>query len=470
MRYHDGDTIAAISTAFAQAGIGIVRVSGRQSIGIVDSIFCARDGIKLADHLTHTIHYGWIVQPSSGTATITAGRREIIDEVLVTIMRAPRTFTREDVIEINCHGGTVALRRVLELVLDSGARIAQPGEFTRRAFLNGRIDLSQAEAVVDIIKAKTDAALAAGMQQLTGVLSNHIMVLRTQLLSVLAAIEARIDFPEEDIPDTDTMRLRTQIASIEKELTRLLTRSHLGRIVREGVRAVICGRPNVGKSSLLNALLQKERSIVTPVAGTTRDVIEDYIDIKGIPVRIMDTAGLLEPRDLVERKAVAKAKECIRQADLILLVLDGRMPLDVQTRSLMRMVGQAKTVIVINKIDLKRKLRREDFLDKFAQVVEVSAKRLKNIESLEAAIYSLVMGGGIEDAEPFFVSNLRHIQELKAAQKSVACALHSLDNGLSVEFSAQHIKDALGAFDELLGRRFSEDLLDNIFSQFCIGK
>ena len=468
MRYHNDDTIAAIATASGEAGIGIVRLSGTRSIAIADSVFRARDLARLSDDKTHTLHYGWIVRPD--TVKLPGSRRDIIDEVLVTVMRAPRTFTREDVIEINCHGGIVALRKVLELVLDSGARIAQPGEFTRRAFLNGRIDLSQAEAVLDVIRAKTDAALAAGMQQLTGVLSNRITALRARLIDVLTVIEAHIDFPEEDIVAADTARFRAQIASTKKALSELLTQARFGRIAREGVSAVICGRPNVGKSSLLNALLQKERSIVTPVAGTTRDVIEDYIDIRGIPVRIMDTAGLLEPRDLVERKAVAKAKECIQQADLILLVLDGRMPLDAQTHSLIRMVGKPKTVIVINKIDLKHKLRREDFLDDFAHVVEVSAKRLRNIDTLEAAIASLVFGGTIEFPEPFFVSNLRHIQELKAAEKSVAHAIDSLDNGLSAEFVAQHIKDALGAFDELLGRRFSEDLLDNIFSQFCIGK
>ncbi|MFA5099716.1 MAG: tRNA uridine-5-carboxymethylaminomethyl(34) synthesis GTPase MnmE [Candidatus Omnitrophota bacterium] len=468
MRYHDEDTIAAIATASGEAGIGIVRLSGTRSAAIADSLFRARDGIRLSDDKTHTIHYGWIVQQKAAIKPGMSG--DIIDEVLVTVMRAPRTFTREDVVEINCHGGIVALRRVLELVLDSGARIAQPGEFTRRAFLNGRIDLSQAEAVLDVIKAKTDAALATGIQQLTGVLSARIMALRAQLLDVLTVIEAHIDFPDEEIAAVDTIRLRNQAVSIDKELSGLLKQARFGRIVREGVRAVICGRPNVGKSSLLNALLQKERSIVTPVAGTTRDVIEDCIDIRGIPVRIMDTAGLLEPRDLVERKAVAKAKECIRQADLILLVLDGGMPFDAQTRSLIRMVAKPKTVLVINKIDLRHKLKREDFVDDFAHVVEISAKRLRNIDALETAISSLVFGGSVEFVEPFFVSNLRHIQEIKAAEKSVACAVHSLDNGLSAELVAQHIKDALGAFDELLGRRFSEDLLDNIFSRFCIGK
>ncbi|MFA6384331.1 MAG: tRNA uridine-5-carboxymethylaminomethyl(34) synthesis GTPase MnmE [Candidatus Omnitrophota bacterium] len=460
MRCHEGDTIAAIATSSGEAGIGIVRLSGTRALDIADKVFFANDGIKPSRYKTHTIHYGWL-----GKAP-----RDIIDEVLITVMRSPRSFTREDVVEINCHGGIVALRRTLELVLASGARIAQPGEFTRRAFINGRIDLSQAEAVLDVIRAKTDAALASGMQQLTGALSSRVTALRARLISVLTVIEAHIDFPEEEIGASDTIALRAQAASIQKDLSGILTQSRFGRIVREGVSAVICGRPNAGKSSLLNALLRKERSIVTPVAGTTRDVIEDWIDIRGIPVRIMDTAGILEPRDLVERKAVAKAKECIRRADLVLLVLDGRLPLDAQTRSLIRMAGKPKTVIVINKIDMKQKLKREDFLNDFAHVVEVSAKRLRNIESLEEAVSSLVFGGSVEFAEPFFVSNLRHIQELKVAEKSVARAVHSLDNGLSAELVAQHIKDALGAFDELLGSRFSEDLLDNIFSRFCIGK
>jgi tRNA modification GTPase len=467
MKYHEGDTIAAVATSPGESGIGIVRLSGGRALDIADAVFSARDKIKPSRFKTHTLHYGWITGRSGGNGF---SRPEIIDEALLTVMRSPKSFTREDVVEINCHGGIVALRRVLELVLDSGARIAQPGEFTRRAFLNGRIDLSQAEAVLDVIRAKTDAALASGMQQLRGALSGKIEAMRSLLIEVLASIEANIDFPDEEIEAADMKRLREQISSVDRDLGHILDRSRFGQIVRDGINAVICGRPNVGKSSLLNALLQKERSIVTPVAGTTRDVVEDCIDIRGIPVRIMDTAGLLEPRDLVERKAVAKAKECIRRADLVLLVLDGRNPVGKDDKALIRMVGSAKTIAVINKIDLKQRLRREDLRGGFPEVVEVSAKRLRNIEALEAAIAGFVYGGRIEFAEPFFVSNLRHIQELKAAQKSIAQALYSLDNGLSAELSAQHIKDALGAFDGILGRRFSDDLLDSIFSRFCIGK
>ena len=413
MRYHQGDTIAAVATSPGESGIGIVRLSGGQALDIADVIFRPKDNLKPSQYKTHTIHYGWIVGRASDAAP------KIIDEVLLTVMRAPSSFTREDVVEINCHGGIVALRKVLELALDSGARIAQPGEFTRRAFLNGRIDLSQAEAVLDVISAKTDAALATGMQQLRGALSVRIEAMRSGLIEVLASIEANIDFPEEEIQPSDMNLLLEQISSIDKDLLGILERSRFGRIVREGVGAVICGRPNVGKSSLLNALLQKERSIVTPVAGTTRDVVEDCIDIRGIPVRIMDTAGLLEPRDLVERKAVAKAKECIRQADLIMLVLDARSPIGKDERALMRMVGHTKTIAVINKIDLKQRLRREDLKGDFPQVVEVSAKRLRNIEALESAIADFVYGGSVEFAEPFFVSNLRHIQELKSAHVQV---------------------------------------------------
>jgi tRNA modification GTPase len=470
MRCQDGDTIAAISTASGEAGIGIVRLSGKRSLEIADTVFRGRDKKKLVDDKTHTIHYGWVCQPSTAIAAGGCKPRAVIDEVLVTVMRAPSTFTREDVVEINCHGGIVALRRVLELVLDSGARIADPGEFTRRAFLNGRIDLAQAEAVLDIIKAKTDAALASGMQQLTGILSDRVTGFHRELVEILAVIEAHIDFPDEELAAADNRRLRERSVAIDKEMRSLLAQAHFGRIVREGVRTVICGRPNVGKSSLLNALLQKERSIVTSVAGTTRDVIEDCIDIRGIPVRIMDTAGLLEPRDLVERKAVAKAKECIKQADLVVLVLDGRMPFDSGTRELVRMLGKAKTIAVINKIDLKQRLKREDISGQFPHVVELSAKFVRNINALEEAIARVVLGGRVEFAEPFFVSNLRHIQSIKSAQKSIAQAVDSLDNGLSAEMVSQHIKDSLGALDELLGRRFSQDLLDSIFSQFCIGK
>ena len=460
MIYSEGDTIAAIATSPGEAGIGIVRISGSKALDIADTVFYAKNKAKPSSYKTHTVHYGWIG----------ASAKEVVDEVLVTVMRAPATFTREDVVEINCHGGIVALRRALELVLDAGARLALPGEFTRRAFLNGRIDLSQAEAVLDVIKAKTDAALASGMQQLSGTLSRRVTAMRAGLIDVLAVIEAHIDFPDEELGEADILRLQDQTAAINRELRSLLDQARFGRIVREGIRAVICGAPNVGKSSLLNALVQKERSIVTPVAGTTRDVVEDCIDIRGIPMRIMDTAGLLEPRDLVERKAVAKAKECIKQSDLIILVLDGGKPMDTHTRSLMRMVAKAKTITVINKIDVKQRLRRQDVTAAFERVVEVSARHLRNMDALEAAIASFVFGGNVVFAEPFCVSNLRHIRELKDAQKCIAQASHSLDNGLSPEFTAQHMKDALGAFDDLLGKRFSQDLLDSIFSQFCIGK
>jgi tRNA modification GTPase len=470
MIYHEADTIAAIATSSGEAGIGIVRISGMAALAIADAIFCARDRVRPSSFKTHTIHYGWVVAPGTDKKMLCQPSGNIIDEVLVTVMRAPATFTREDVVEINCHGGIVALRRVLELALDSGARIAQPGEFTRRAFLNGRIDLSQAEAVLDVINAKTDAALATGMQQLSGTLSRRVTALRASLIDVLAVIEAHIDFPDEEIGEADMLRLRGRVAAVDQDCGSLLAQARFGRIVREGISAVICGRPNVGKSSLLNALVQKERSIVTPVAGTTRDVVEDCIDIRGIPMRIMDTAGLLEPRDVVERKAVAKAKECIRQADLIMLVLDGSKPVDRQTRSLIRMVGSAKTIAVINKIDLKQRLRTEDLAGVLGRVVGISARHLRNMDALEAAIASFVYGGSVEFAEPVCVSNLRHIQHLKDAQKCIAQAGHSLDNGLSAELVAQHIKDALCSFDELLGRRFSQDLLDSIFSQFCIGK
>ncbi|HNQ50053.1 MAG TPA: tRNA uridine-5-carboxymethylaminomethyl(34) synthesis GTPase MnmE [Candidatus Omnitrophota bacterium] len=468
MRYHNDDTIAAIATAAGEAGIGIVRMSGARAIEIADAVFRSRDRVRLAAQATHTIRYGWIVGPGAGPDA--CRNRSVIDEVLVTVMRGPRTFTREDVVEINCHGGIVALRRVLELVCDAGARIAEPGEFTRRAFLNGRIDLSQAEAVLDVIRAKTDAALATGVRQLRGVLSRRVSGLRARLIRILAVLEAHIDFPDEDIEPADTVRLEKQARDLDSELRRLLEQARCGRVMREGVRTVICGRPNAGKSSLLNALLEKERSIVTPVAGTTRDVIEEYIDIRGIPIRIMDTAGLLEPRDLVERKAVARARECIRQADLVVLVFDGTIPLDRHIRSMMRFVGTSRTIAVINKIDRRRRLKREDLAGRFTRVVEVSAKKLRNIDALEDAVASFVFGGSVEFAEPVFVSNMRHIRELKEARKSIARARVSLDNGVSAELTAQHIRDALGAIDELLGRRFSEDLLDSIFSRFCIGK
>lgn len=453
------DTIAAISTPIGESGIGIVRMSGKDALKVADKIFVSKDGKKPSSFKTYTTHYGWIVK-----------KTEIIDEVILTLMRAPRSFTKEDVVEINCHGGIVALRAVLDLVLENDCRLAQPGEFTKRAFLNGRIDLTQAEAVLDIIRAKTDSALKIGIEQLKGTLSRKISKIRKSLLDLLSILEVSIDFPEEQIKDLTLEDISKKLKDINNELNEMLDNSKTARIFREGIHMVICGKPNVGKSSLLNALLKQERSIVTAVAGTTRDTVEEIIDIKGIPIRIVDTAGIIEPRDLIERKAIERTKRHVDLADLIILLFDGSKRLTKDDKIIMDKLNKKTIIAIINKIDLKQKIEKDRILKRFNHVIEISAKKSRNINLLEEGIANLIYKGKVTSCESMLVSNLRHIESLRVAQKLIAQASNSLDNKLSLEFIAQDIKDAFVYLDDILGKSFSEDLLDKIFSEFCIGK
>jgi tRNA modification GTPase len=478
LRYNLNDTIAAIATPIGESGIGIVRISGKEALAIADKIFVSKDGKKPSSFKTYTTHYGWIVDPSSvvrrPSSVTEYGIRNteyrIIDEVLLTVMRSPKSYTKEDIVEINCHGGIVALRQVLDLVLEKGARLAEPGEFTKRAFLNGRIDLTQAEAVLDIIRAKTDSALKVGIEQLKGALSTQLNKIAKILLDNLSLLEANIDFPEEEISSVNLREIKEKLDQINHQLKEILNTAKQGRILREGINVVICGKPNVGKSSLLNTLLKQERSIVTPIPGTTRDTIEEVIDIKGIPIRIVDTAGIIEPRDLIEKKALQRSKKYIAAADLVILLFDASRQLTPEDAMLMRKLKKKLTLAVINKIDLKPRLQKEKILNKFSNIIEVSAKKLKNINLLEDKIANLVYNGRLSSRESILVSNLRHIETIKKVQKFIAGALGSLENKISLEFIAQDIKDALLYLDEILGKQFSEGLLDKIFSEFCIGK
>jgi tRNA modification GTPase len=458
--YNLSDTITAIATPVGESGIGIVRISGKDALKIADRIFVSKNGKKPSRFRTYTVHYGHIID----------NRTKIIDEVILTVMRAPRSYTKEDIVEINCHSGILALRGVLDLVLENGARLAQPGEFTKRAFLNGRIDLAQAEAVLDIISAKTSSALKIGIEQLKGRLSYEINKIRKALLDILSILEANIDFPEEEINPVNIENIHRELENVQRELKKLLDSSNKGRILREGIRAVICGKPNVGKSSLLNALLKQERSIVTPIAGTTRDTIEEIIDIKGIPVRIVDTAGILEPQDLIAKKAVERSKRYIGLADLVILLFDGSRKITKEDEFLMHKLKKKTTIATINKVDLRQKIEKKKILNRFKNVIEISCKNNTNINLLEDTIASLVYNGELRSLESLMVSNLRHIQEIKEAQRHILESLNSLKNELSLEFIAEDIKLGLLSLDTLLGRRFSEDLLDKIFSDFCIGK
>jgi len=454
------DTIAATATAIGESGIGIVRLSGKNALEIADKIFFSKDKPKPSDFRTYTLHYGLIVDQN----------KKIIDEVILSVMRSPKSYTKENVVEINCHGGVVAMRAVLDLALANGARLAQPGEFTKRAFLNGRIDLSQAEAVLDIIRAKTDTALKIGMEQLNGGLSREIIALRKELLDILAILEANIDFPEEEINAADLKKISLQLKTAGEKLNALLESAKTGKILREGVHVVICGKPNAGKSSLLNAFLKQERSIVTAVAGTTRDTIEEIVDIKGVPIRIVDTAGIIEPRDLVEKKAVQRTKAQVDLADLVILLFDGSKKLTQGDFALMRRLKSKTTLAVVNKIDLKQKIEREKLKSSFTHLIEISCRKGKNISLLEEEIVSLVYKGKVSAQGSVFLSNLRHVQLLRKTEKLVAESRHSLDNKLPLEFIAQGIKDALLHLDDILGKNYSQDLLDKIFSEFCIGK
>lgn len=461
MKESQTDTIAAVATSPGESGIGIIRISGKDAINVAGKIFVSRDKTRPSDFKTFTLHYGWIIDPVD---------KKMIDEVLLGVMLSPRSYTREDVVEINCHGGIVSVRAVLELALRCGCRLASPGEFTKRAFLNGRIDLSQAEAVLDIIRAKTDSALKLGSEQLRGALSVQVKKVRKIILDQLTVLEANIDFPEEEVGAADLAKIRRNLEEAGLLLKILLEGAGRGRIMREGVRVVICGKPNSGKSSLLNALLRQERSIVTAVAGTTRDTIEEIIDIKGIPVRIVDTAGLLEPRDPVEKKAIERTNRYIDLADLAIVLFDGSKPVSSEDRSLIRRIKDKPALAVINKIDLKSKIQKEFILEHFKVVIGISAKKMRNIGALEEAVAGRVFKDAISPAEGVLVSNTRHIEKIKKVQKSIAESLETLDNKLSIEFAAQSLKDAAGYLDDILGKRFSDDLLESIFSRFCIGK
>lgn len=462
------DTIAAIATSTGESGIGMVRISGRKALSVAGRIFMPKSKGRVAGFKSHTVHYGWVCENAK-----TGSRPEPkhIDEVLMTIMRAPRTYTREDTVEISCHGGMAAVRRVLELALKNGCRLAQPGEFTRRAFLNGRIDLAQAEAVLEIIRARTDSALEMGLQQLEGVFSRQVGKARSKVFDTLALLESAIDFPEEDgtgIRAGDFSRMADEAAALVRDLIRRCRRS---RVIQEGVTAVICGRANTGKSSLLNAFLKYERSIVTPICGTTRDAIEETLDIKGVPVKLVDTAGLIKPRNAIEKIAVKKAKERIRNADLVLLVFDASRNLSGADNAIIRQFQHdGRVIAVVNKIDLKQKLEESRLEGKFSRRVMVSAKKMLNLSALEDAVIDSAFAKEPCGRGSAVAASLRHILLLEECEKLIAASVESLDNGLSLECAALELKAALGSLDEISGRKFSQELLDRIFEKFCIGK
>lgn len=454
------DTIAAISTPLGEGGIGIIRISGKDAIKIADKIFHSPKGLKLADVKTHTIHYGFIVNPQTG---------EKIDEVLVTVMRAPHTYTREDTVEINCHAGYITLKKILNLVLLHGARLAEPGEFTKRAFLRGRIDLSQAESVIDLIKAKTEQAQKIALDHLSGKLSEKINELRDAITRVCAHVEAYIDFPEEDIDGLTQEQIQSEINRVKEEIKKLIEGYEEGKIYREGLRAAIVGKPNVGKSSLLNALLMKDRAIVTEIPGTTRDIIEEYVNIKGIPLQIVDTAGIREAHDLVEAEGIKRSLKAVELAEIILLVLDSSKPIDSLDEEIINKIIHKKIIVVINKKDIKSREFQlpESLKDKPA--VEISALKGEGIEELKELIFNTTITGKCEQ-EGVVVTKLRHKIALDNALEALDNALQTFEKKEPLEITAMFLREALNCLGQIVGVVTTEDILNIIFSEFCIGK
>ena len=457
------DTIAAISTAPGEGAIGIVRISGDLAISIASSIY--QCGTKqLEKQKTHTIHYGHIVDPKSG---------EVYDEVMVSVLRAPKTFTREDIVEINCHGGIVAINRVLQLVLRMGARLAEPGEFTKRAFLNGRIDLSQAEAVMDLIRAKTDKSMQLAMRQLDGQLSNLIQNLRQEILNTLAQVEVNIDYPEyDDVEEMTLQLLREKTQQVLQGIRALLNTASQGKILRDGLKTAIVGRPNVGKSSLLNVLLREEKAIVTDIAGTTRDTIEEYVNVRGVPLQLIDTAGIRETDDVVEKIGVERSRKALKEADFVLLLLNQSETLQEEDIRLLETTKGMKRIILFNKTDLPSKLSTEDIAPYAPEeeIVTTSMLNKEGIDQLEEKIAGYFFQGQMNERDATYLSNTRHIALLEKAEQ----ALVEVQNGIEMEMPVDLIQiDFTRAWDllgEITGDSVQDELLTQLFSQFCLGK
>lgn len=458
------DTIAAISTPMGEGAIAIVRLSGPEAIQIADKIYKGPKGKTLSSVESHTIHYGHIVDRPSG---------RVVEEVMVSVLKAPRTFTREDVIEINCHGGIVTVNQVLQLALREGARLAEPGEFTKRAFLNGRIDLSQAEAVMDLIRAKTDRAMNVAMNQMEGRLSALVRRLRSEILETLAHVEVNIDYPEyDDVEEMTHQILVEKATAVKKEIEALLRTSEQGKILREGLSTVIIGRPNVGKSSLLNSLVHEAKAIVTDIPGTTRDVIEEYVNVRGVPLRLVDTAGIRETEDIVERIGVERSRQVLKEADLILLVLNYSEELSDEDVKLFEAVDGMDVIVILNKTDLEAKIDTERVreLANGRPVVTTSLLKEEGINDLEEAIQSLFYTGAIEGGDLTYVSNTRHISILQQAKRAIEDALSGIEQDVPIDMVQIDLTRCWELLGEIIGDSVHESLIDQLFSQFCLGK
>lgn len=450
------DTIAAISTPLGEGGISIIRLSGPDAIPIVSKIYRGKD---LATVPSHTINYGKIIDPENG---------HILDEVLVSVMRAPKTYTREDVVEINCHGGLLVTKKILELLLSVGARLAEPGEFTKRAFLKKRIDLAQAESVMDIIRAKTEEALHVAAGALDGRVSKLIQQLRDEIVAVIANIEVNIDYPEyDDAIEMSNEILKPKITEIIAKLEEILNQAKTGRIIREGITTVIVGRPNVGKSSLLNKMMREERAIVTDIPGTTRDIIEGYVNIGGITLNLIDTAGIRKTEDVVEKIGVSRSKEALQKAELVLLVLNNNEPLTESDRELLKMTENKQRIVIVNKVDLETRIERDELPEGY---IETSMLDDESVMRLEEKIKEMFSVGDIKSKDFTYVSNSRHIAKLRQAKQSLQDALEAIKMGMPIDIVEIDVKQAWLYLGEILGETASDSLIDELFSTFCLGK
>lgn len=454
-------TIAAISTAMSASGIGIVRISGEDAMEVISRIYRSKGGKKRIKEVpSHTIHYGYIYDGE-----------ELIDEVLVMIMRAPRTFTGEDTVEIDCHGGVFAMKRVLETVLKNGAEIAGPGEFTKRAFLNGRMDLSQAEAVMDVIQAKNEYALRSSIDQLKGSVKKAICDIREKIIYHIAYIESALDDPEHISLEGYPQELLEVVDKEQLEIKKLLKSSSDGKMIQEGIQTVILGKPNAGKSSLLNLLLGENRAIVTDIAGTTRDILEEYITLHGITLKIVDTAGIRETEDIVEKIGVDRAREMAQKADLILYVVDSSVPLDSNDEEIMSMLNGKKAIILYNKTDLKAAIEIDRLREKAGHpVIPISAKEETGITELEEKIKDMFFGGELSFNDEVYITNARHKAALEEADKSLDLVRNSILGGLPEDFFSIDLMNAYENLGKILGESVGEDLVNEIFSKFCTGK
>ena len=454
------ETIAAIATAMSNSGIGIIRISGPEALEVADRIFVRKNGRSLKEEKANTIHYGFIQDGN-----------DRLDEVLVMVMKAPHSYTAEDTVEIDCHGGIFMVKKILELVIKSGARAAEPGEFTKRAFLNGRIDLSQAEAVMDVIQAKNEYALKSSVSQLSGAVSKKIKELREQILYEIAFIESSLDDPEHISLDGYGEKLLPELEEWLKKAERLLASADNGKVMTEGVKTVILGKPNAGKSSLMNVLIGEDRAIVTEIAGTTRDTLEENIYLHGISLNVVDTAGIRETEDVVEKIGVTRARTAAESADLIIYVVDGSRPLDENDEEIMEFIRDKKAVVLLNKTDLNMVVTKEELEEKSSRrVIPISAKEQTGVEDLEEAIKSMFYQGEIGFNDEVYITNIRHKEALENTVKSLEMVKQSVLDGMPEDFYSIDLMDAYSQLGLIIGEEVGEDLVNEIFSKFCMGK